>query len=88
MQPVTLTEFRGVKYGGDLDNAWGYSVATDDADFSAQLTSLVDGVRASTVLAGFCYTQLTGTRQEVNGLVDENRVPRLPIDELHTIITG
>jgi hypothetical protein len=40
------------------------------------------------VLAGFCYTQLTDTMQEANGLLDEDRRPQLPVERLRRIITG
>ena len=38
--------------------------------------------------AGFCYTQLTDTLQEANGLLDERRPPKLPVELLRSIITG
>ena len=31
----------------------------------------------SPVVAGFCYTQLTDAAQERNGLLDENRKPKV-----------
>jgi hypothetical protein len=34
-------------------------------------------VLASPALAGFCYTQLTDTRQEKNGLLTQDRAPKL-----------
>lgn len=48
----------------------------------------MEPVRASRLLRGFCWTQLTDTLQEANGLCDENRVPKLPIETLRAIITG
>ncbi|MDQ1531988.1 MAG: hypothetical protein QOE37_2093, partial [Microbacteriaceae bacterium] len=39
-------------------------------------------------LAGFCYTQLTDTLQEANGLLTEEREPKLPLAELRSMITG
>ena len=42
----------------------------------------MDAVKASPVLAGYCWTQLTDTLQEANGLCDENRVPKLPVETL------
>ena len=40
------------------------------------------------MLAGFCWTQLTDTLQEANGLCDENRVPKLPVETLRSIFKG
>jgi beta-galactosidase/beta-glucuronidase len=89
-QPVMLTEFGGIRFTpGDADSgAWGYSVATSANDFRNRLQSLVAAVQSSEFLAGFCYTQLTDTQQEANGLVDAQRMPKLPLEELAAIIRG
>ena len=39
-------------------------------------------------LAGWCYTQLTDTAQETNGLVDEARVPKIPVERIRAIVEG
>jgi hypothetical protein len=39
-------------------------------------------------VAGFCYTQLTDTLQEANGLLDGHRNPKLPVELLRSFITG
>jgi beta-galactosidase/beta-glucuronidase len=93
-QPLMLTEFGGIRYtpappGGLADEqTWGYSTATDAEDFARRLSDLLTAVRSSPVLSGFCYTQLTDTLQEANGLLDEHRKPKLPIERLRSIITG
>src|SRR3954470_24934328 len=90
-QPLMLTEFGGVRYTpvAEADErTWGYSTATDAADFARRLADLLGAVHGSAGLAGFCYTQLTDTRQEANGLLDEDRVPKLPVERLRSIITG
>ena len=93
-QPLLLTEFGGVRYtpalpeDGAEERTWGYSTAADAEDFAARLTDLFSAVHGSPVLAGFCYTQLTDTMQEANGLLDEHRRPKLPMERLRAIITG
>jgi beta-galactosidase/beta-glucuronidase len=90
-QPVMLTEFGGVKFSAaprEPSDAWGYSTATSGDDFASRLASLLGAVRSSTVLAGFCYTQLTDTGQEVNGLVTGDRLPKLPVEVIRSIVTG
>ncbi|MCU1585451.1 MAG: glycoside hydrolase family 2 [Microbacteriaceae bacterium] len=88
-QPVMLTEFGGIKYSmGAADDAWGYSNATSAQDFGTRLRDLLPAVHDSGVLAGFCYTQLTDTLQEANGLTTDDRKPKLPIEELRAIIMG
>lgn len=86
--PLMLTEFGGIAYTAAPDEeAWGYSRADDAGKFEAQLSALVGAVRR-TPLAGFCYTQLTDTRQEANGLCTADRQPKLPIETLRRIIAG
>ncbi len=89
-QPVMLTEFGGVKYevGASMGDAWGYTSATSESDFSARFEAVVSAVHRSTALAGFCYTQLADTLQEANGLVTESRVPKLPIEHIRQIVQG
>jgi hypothetical protein len=50
-------------------------VANPDA-YLAKYRELVDAILDSPAIAGFCYTQLTDTAQETNGLLTENRVPK------------
>jgi len=85
--PVMLTEFGGIRYGEGTDG-WGYSAAKTTDELRLQLTDLFDAVHDSAGLAGFCYTQLTDTGQERNGLCDENRVPKLPADVISAIVRG
>jgi hypothetical protein len=87
--PIMLTEFGGISYDvARVNNAWGYSTADSDEGFEKRLSGLIAAVTASSHLAGYCYTQLTDTMQETNGLLDENRVPKLPIAVLRGIIAG
>ena len=87
--PVLLSEFGGVSYApGAVAGAWGYSEARSPEDLEARLEDLLGAVHASTALRGFCYTQLTDTGLETNGLCDEHRVPKLPAETIRRIVTG
>jgi len=88
--PVMLTEFGGISFPREdaEAGAWGYSSATSTEDFLARLDNVLAAVHASAGLAGFCYTQLTDTLQETNGLLDEDRRPKAPLDRLRGIISG
>lgn len=85
-----LTEFGGISFasGPAPDDAWGYSGADSAEDFRKRLSAVVGAVRDSPYLAGFCYTQLTDTRQEINGICDEDRSPKLPAAEVARIVRG
>jgi beta-galactosidase/beta-glucuronidase len=84
--PLMLTEFGGIAFAAE--GTWGYATADDPAEYREKLTALLDAVHASPVLAGFCYTQLTDTLQEANGLLTADREPKLPIEDMRAIIQG
>jgi beta-galactosidase/beta-glucuronidase len=87
--PIMVTEFGGVSFApGSAGETWGYSTATDDAEFERRLRDLFSGLHASRVLAGFCYTQLTDTLQEANGLTAADRTPKLPLETIAAIVRG
>jgi beta-galactosidase/beta-glucuronidase len=86
-QPVMLTEFGGLSMHPRTGTAWfGYATATTDEEYLGMMKGLFDAIYASEVLTGFCYTQLTDTQQETNGLYDENREPKLPVERMREII--
>lgn len=88
-KPVMLTEFGGISFDTHrTEDAWGYTDAGSRDDFRARLRALMDAVHSSTSLAGYCYTQLTDTLQETNGLVGADREPKLPLGELRQIMVG
>ena len=86
--PLMLTEFGGIKYAPGADATWGYTAAGSRDDFAAQLTAIYQALRASPELAGTCYTQLTDTMQEANGLLTADRVPKLEVALIRSIVTG
>ena len=89
--PVMLTEFGGIRYDtseGGTEGAWGYSSAGSPEQFAEHLTGVLGAVTASPFLAGFCYTQLTDTRQEANGLLDERRRPKIPVEVVRAAVRG
>ncbi|TDD71377.1 glycoside hydrolase family 2 [Jiangella aurantiaca] len=89
-RPVMVTEFGGISFatGATVDGAWGYSGAEDEDDFRRRFEAVVSAVRESPHLSGFCYTQLTDTRQEINGICDENRKPKIPAEDVAAIVRG
>lgn len=87
-QPVMLTEFGGIALFTNGDAGWGYSTARDAADLIERYTDLLSGVTGSTLLAGFCYTQLTDTYQEQNGLLTMNREPKADIAAIRAANLG
>jgi beta-galactosidase/beta-glucuronidase len=87
--PIVVSEFGGVTWApGAAIETWGYAVADSAEDYQRRLEGVFGALHASPVLAGFCYTQLTDTLQEANGLTDENRVPKLPVEVIRAIVRG
>lgn len=89
-QPIMLTEFGGIDYqvGPGRDDGWGYTAAASGEDWIARITGLYDAIRSSAFLAGSCYTQLADTMQETNGLLTEDREPKVPIEQIRAAVTG
>ena len=86
-QPVLLTEFGGIMFAKDQhDGNWGYnSAAKSEDEFFDRLKELIDGIYAAD-FQGLCYTQLTDVQQEVNGLLDTERNPKVNVARLKAIL--
>jgi len=77
-EPIMITEFGGLSYKPDEDELWfGYATVTSQEQFLATYRELVEAILDSPAIAGFCYTQLTDTQQETNGLLTADREPKL-----------
>ncbi|GLK17292.1 glycoside hydrolase family 2 TIM barrel-domain containing protein [Herbiconiux flava] len=87
-RPIMLTEFGGVSLETGGDGDWGYSTARDAESFEKQVTSILLAVGSVQPLAGFCYTQLTDTGQETNGLLHADRSPKFPVDRIRAAVRG
>jgi hypothetical protein len=75
---VILSEFGGMSYRPEEGQPWfGYGTVPNREAYEAKYRELVDAVLDCPNIAGFCYTQLTDTVQETNGLLDAQRRPKL-----------
>ena len=68
------------------ETTWGYTTADGPEDFEARLRRTFGALQASPHLAGFCYTQLTDTMQEANGLADAYRRPKISAKVIREIV--
>lgn len=83
-QPVMLTEVGGFLMlpphlrAAQRDSLYTYyaSVRTSD-ELLEQYRDLMRGLRALPFVTGFCYTQLTDIAQEINGLLTDERRPKV-----------
>lgn len=86
--PVVLSEFGGVNLADAAETWDGYGqVATPD-ELLESLKRLFEWVGEDSGLAGFCYTQLTDTLQERNGLLTERREFKADPAAIATIVRG
>jgi beta-galactosidase/beta-glucuronidase len=85
--PIVLSEFGGIAFSAE-NGAWGYTRAESLEAFKGSLLRLLKTVRRMEALSGFCYTQLTDTYQEANGLLYADRTPKLPIEVIRHAICG
>lgn len=75
---VMVTEYGGLSYIPEAGEKWhGYATVPDAEALLARYAELTRALLGSTALAGFCYTQLTDTLQETNGLLTAHRKPKL-----------
>jgi beta-galactosidase/beta-glucuronidase len=81
-QPIVLTEFGGIAFGGIAKEDWGYSISSTPEQFLEQYRLLLETVCNLPALAGFCYTQFADTYQEVNGLLYPDRTPKMPLKSI------
>jgi hypothetical protein len=79
-RPVILSEFGGIRFSQEADG-WGYSEVGSTAELSATYRALIRAASGAG-LAGFCYTQLTDTFQEQNGLLTMDREPKADLEAL------
>src|SRR5262249_45711585 len=86
--PIMLSELGGIAFARETSGTWGYSRASSPHDFARRYGALVRTVRGLEVLAGFCYTQLTDTYQEANGLLYADRTPKIPLETIRAATSG
>jgi hypothetical protein len=89
-QPVMLTEFGGIAFVDTSQGAhtWGYSTSPDADDFRQRYEKLLSAVHKIELFAGFCYTQLTDTFQEANGLFKADRTPKFSMNAMARATRG
>lgn len=87
-KPVILSEFGGVSIEPPEPGSWGYRLVPTHDHLEQHLQALFSAAQQSEGLAGWCYTQLTDTAQETNGLTDERRVPKIPAERIRSLVQG
>ena len=83
-----IDEFAGIGFQNKNDEGWGYGdkVKSQEA-YINRLHSLVGSIVAMDYIAGFCITQTTDVYQEINGLLDFDRIEKVDKELLRKAIT-
>ncbi|OTN77568.1 hypothetical protein A5886_002668 [Enterococcus sp. 8G7_MSG3316] len=85
-QPIMISEFGGIAFTTDSDQDWGYGKQVkDEAAFMARFDAIHQAIQDLPYITGYCYTQLTDVEQEVNGLLDPQRVSKVDLTAIKTI---
>ena len=83
-QPIVLTEFGGIAFdpAAPAHHTWGYSRENTADGFLQHYRALLKVVNETSMFSGFCYTQFADTFQETNGLLNADRSPKVPLEQI------
>ncbi|MFC4454208.1 glycoside hydrolase family 2 protein [Deinococcus sonorensis] len=90
-RPVILSEFGGTSLVPEGDAGWGYAILRDPEQFMARAEALLLAANQAILnkgIHGYCYTQLTDTYQEMNGLATMDRVLKGDAARLSSAVRG
>ncbi|WP_231384035.1 sugar-binding domain-containing protein [Cellulomonas sp. URHD0024] len=85
-RPVLISEFGGITLDADNNGGWrGYGEVRSADGLLEGYRDLVTALLDSAAVVGFCWTQLTDTQQERNGLLTAERTPKVPVGAIRAI---
>jgi len=91
-QPLMLTEFGGIAYANqeqdNADKVWGYVRSSNISELEIRYSALLSVINKIGIFSGFCYTQLTDTFQEANGLLYADRTPKFSLEAIASATLG
>ena len=83
-QPVMVSEYGGIAFDSSIGWGYGNQVSNDEA-FIERFRSITQAIKDTDYICGYCYTQITDVQQEVNGLLTEDRKPKIPLEVIKDI---
>jgi hypothetical protein len=84
-EPLLVSEYGGIAYRPNQEKGWGYAEAATPEQLVEGYRRMTLALKASPVLQGFCYTQLTDVEQEVNGLLTYDRKAKCDLSAIRSI---
>ncbi|MCM3632838.1 glycoside hydrolase family 2 protein [Paenibacillus camelliae] len=86
-QPIMISEYGGIAFNSE--QGWGYgNQVSSEQEFIERYHRITQAIKETPYVSGYCYTQITDVQQEVNGLLKENREPKLPLETIKAINLG
>ncbi|MEK3889354.1 glycoside hydrolase family 2 protein [Bacillus sp. FSL K6-3431] len=86
-QPIIISEYGGIAF--NTEKGWGYgNQVKNEEEFLKRYESITQAIKETDYICGFCYTQTTDVQQEVNGLLTEDRKPKVDVDKIRRINLG
>ncbi len=85
---VVLSETGGTTFGALAAGAYVYGNLASQDEWLRSIRRLCRAILRSRTLSGYCWTQLTDTYQEANGLLHMDRSPKAPIEQLRAALIG
>lgn len=94
-QPFFVSEFGGIWWNAELaaadtgGDSWGYGARVASVEeFHERFAGLVRVLTDDENMFGYCYTQLTDTFQEQNGIYDFDRRPKFDLARVRTVLAA
>lgn len=88
-QPIMISEYAGIAFERNRGQGWGYgNLVKNEEEFIKRLKSLTNAIKSMSFCSGYCITQLTDVQQEMNGLLTEERQPKVPLEIIRAINDG
>lgn len=80
-QPILISEYGGIAF--DNGKGWGYGdhVGSEE-EFVKRFAAITNAIKENEYIVGYCYTQLTDVQQEINGLLTEDREPKIAVEKI------
>lgn len=86
-QPIMITEYGGIAFKDE--KGWGYGNQVESEEvFLERYRNITDAIKSLPYVVGYCYTQTTDVQQEVNGLLKEDRTPKIALEKIKEINDG
>ncbi|MFD0675558.1 MULTISPECIES: glycoside hydrolase family 2 protein [unclassified Paenibacillus] len=83
-QPIIISEYGGIAFKDG--KGWGYgSMVQSEEDFLRRYQEITQAIKDVPYVCGYCYTQTTDVQQEINGLLTEDRQPKIDLKKIRDI---